>query len=114
MAWKGLFLFKESIRTGYLPYQWKEANIVALFKKGDRRKVCNYRPISLTCIICKILESIIRDQVLEFLIVHSKITEHQFGFVSGKSCSLQLLYCVHKWIDEIESNHSVAVFYTDF
>ena len=59
-------LFKESLKTGKIPQQWKDATVVAIFKKGSKHLASNYRPISLTCIICKILESIIRDQMLEF------------------------------------------------
>ena len=74
----------------------------------------NYRPISLTCIICKILESIIRDQMLDFFMENNKIRDKQFGFLPGRSCTLQFLYCVHKWINDLENNHTVAVLYTDF
>ena len=85
--------------------------MVAIFKKGSKRFASNYRPISLTCIICKILESIIRDQMLEFFMQNNKISDKQFGFLPGRSCTLQLLYCVHKWINELENS---AVFYTNF
>ena len=107
-------LFKESLKTGKIPQQWKDATVVAIFKKGSKRLASNYRPISLTCIICKILESIIRDQMLEFFMQNNKISDKQFGFLLGRSCTLQLLYCVHKWINELENDHTVAIFYTDF
>ena len=46
---------------------------------------------------------------------NNKISDKQFRFLPGGSCStLQLLYCVHKWINELENNHTVAVFHTDF
>ena len=44
-----------------MPLERKEANIIPLFKKGSRNKSVNYRPVSLTSIICKLLETIIRD-----------------------------------------------------
>ena len=85
----------------------------SIFKKGSKRLASNYRPISLTCIICKILESI-RDQMLEFFMQNNKISDKQFRFLPGRSCTLQLLYCVHKWINELENDQTVAIFYTDF
>ena len=98
--------------------QWNDATVVAIFKKGSKRLASNCRPISLTCIICKILKSIIslviRDQMLEFFMQNNKISDKQFGFLPGRSCTLQLLYCVHEWINHLENNHTVAVFYTDF
>ena len=44
-----------SLQEGILPLEWKEANIIPLFKKGSRNKSVNYRPVSLTSVICKLL-----------------------------------------------------------
>ena len=54
-------IFRLSMETGELPDDWKSSNITAIFKKGSKSKMGNYRPVSLTCIICKVFESIIRD-----------------------------------------------------
>jgi len=54
-------IFKSSIETVRLPQCWKIANITPVFKKGDKRDPSNYRPISLTCIVSKILEKIVHD-----------------------------------------------------
>ena len=45
-----------SLKEGVVPFEWKEANIIPLFKKGSRNKSENYRPVSLTSVICKLLE----------------------------------------------------------
>jgi len=55
------------LNTGDVPQDWKLANVTAIFKKGERCSPSNYRPISLTVIICKVLESIIRDKIMEHL-----------------------------------------------
>ena len=47
-------IFQSSLQQGVLPAEWKSANIVPIFKKGDRTKTCNYRPVSLTSICSKI------------------------------------------------------------
>ena len=63
-------VFNMSLREGIVLLEWKEANIIPLFKKGSRNKSVNYRPMSLTSVICKVLESIIRDHIMDFLIKH--------------------------------------------
>ena len=57
-------VFNMSLQEGIVPLEWKEANIIPLFKKGSRNKSVNYRPVSLTSVICKVLETIIRDHGL--------------------------------------------------
>ena len=52
-------LFQQSIDSGEIPKEWTLANISLLFKKGDRSLACNYRPVSLTCVPCKLLEHIV-------------------------------------------------------
>ena len=59
-----------SLQEGIVPLEWKEANIIPLFKKGSRNKSVNYRPVSLTSVICKLLETIIRDHMIDFLVKH--------------------------------------------
>ena len=65
-------LFNLSLEEGIVPSDWKEANITPLFKKGSRNKPENYRPVSLTS-LCKLLERIIRDHVVEFFVKHNLI-----------------------------------------
>ena len=60
------FVFNMSLLEGIVPLEWKEANIIPLFKKGSRNKSVNYRPVSLTSVICKLLETIIRDHMMAF------------------------------------------------
>ena len=54
--------FNLSLEEGIVPSEWKEVNITPLFKKGSRNKPENYRPVSLTSVVCKLLETLIRDQ----------------------------------------------------
>ena len=60
-------VFNLSLQEGIVPLEWKEANIIPLFKKGSRNKSVNYRPVSLTSRICKVLEQIIRDHIYDGL-----------------------------------------------
>ena len=76
-------IFNTSIRTGKLPPDWKKAHISAVFKKGDRELPSNYRPISLTSIVCKILESLLSDHIVDYLQCNSLLSFKQYGFVPG-------------------------------
>ena len=57
-------LFNLSLEEGIVPSEWKEANITPLFKKGSRNKPENYRPVSLISVVCKLLETLIRDHMV--------------------------------------------------
>ena len=60
-------IFDKSLSTGEVPIEWREANVTPLFKKGSKLVRSNYRPVSLTSVICKILESIVRDHIIKYL-----------------------------------------------
>ena len=74
-------LFNLSLEEGIVPSEWKEANITPLFKKGLTNKSENYRPVSLTSVVCKLLETLIRDHMVEFLVKHKLINTSQQGHV---------------------------------
>ena len=96
-------VFNMSFQVGIVPLEWKEANIIPLFKKGSRNKSVNYRPVSLTSVICKLLEAIIRDHMMDFLIKHKLINPSQHGFLKARSCLTNLLCFfeeITKWVDE--------------
>ena len=80
-------IYNRSLEAGTVPRDWRTADIIPFFKKGSRSKAGNYRPISLTSVIGKVLERIIRDQVTEHLDLHSLIFDTQHGFRKGKSCT---------------------------
>ena len=85
-------VFNMSLQEGIVPLEWKEANIIPLFKKGSRNKSVNYRPVSLTSVICKLLETIIRDHMIDFLIKHKLINPSQHGFLKARSCLTNLWF----------------------
>ena len=85
-----------SLEEGIVPSEWKEANITPLFKKGSRNKRENYRPVSLTSVVCKLLETLIRDHMVEFLVKHKLINTYQHGFLKARSCLTNLLCFLKK------------------
>ena len=74
-----------------VPREWKRANITPLFKKGSRTDPGNYRPVSLTSHVGKILEVILKEKLLHHLTLHSLINASQHGFLPKKSCLTNLL-----------------------
>ena len=107
-------LFKKSLSSGKLPNDWKSANVSPIFKKGSKSAVNNYRPVSLTCILCKLMEKLVREVILNHLIENNIITQHQHGFVPGRSCTTQLLEALDDWTNIIDENGSIDIVYMDF
>ena len=83
------YLFNKSLHTGDLPTEWKLFNIIPLHKNGYKNYVENYRPISLMCVVGKVLERCIYNRLIDH--VRKLISDCQHGFVRGKSCTSQLL-----------------------
>lgn len=107
-------VYQKSLDEGILPQLWKDAHITPIFKKGDRSKSTNYRPVSLTCVVCKVLESIIRDHVTKHVETNNLLSECQHGFTPGRSCSTQLLSCLEIWTEFLDRDMCVDTIYLDF
>ena len=102
--------FRKSISTGDVPKEWKKANITCIFKKGNKG---NYRPVSLTSAICKLLESSIKEEVMNYLSRHHLLSDSQFGFRKNRSTILQLLTVMQEWTDALDNNLRVDIEYLD-
>ena len=96
-----------------MPLEWRSANITAIFKKGSKLDVGNYRPVSLTCICCKLMESVIRQSITEHLINNKVLSNKQFGFIKGRSTVTQLLMVMDTWTKSLEAGGQIDVIYTD-
>ena len=80
-----------SFSTGRLPSEWLEANVTPLHKKGSKQVAANYRPVSLTSVVCKVAERVFKCQLVRHLSSNELISKHQHGFVRGKACVTNLL-----------------------
>ena len=109
--WK---IWKQSFETGTIPPELKMQFITPVFKKGDKTKAGNYRPISLTSHIIKIFERILRKNVIQYLETNNIITDTQHGFRSGRSCFTQLLDHMENIFQNLQDNKEIDVIYLDY
>ena len=101
---------------GKLPHEWKCANITAFFKKGDKKYAENYRPVSLTSVVCKLLETIIRENIVEHMRSNKLFSDKQYSFISGWSTALQLIHVIDNWPEILDEGGCtcIGVAYCDF
>ena len=107
-------LFNKSLSSGIVPQDWRTANVCPIFKKGAKNCPENYRPISLTSQISKLLENFIRDKLIDHLESNSLINQSQHGFRNRHSCLSNLLTFIDhvtKWTDQ---GNSVDAVFLDF
>jgi hypothetical protein len=107
-------IMNKSIQEGQLPTIWKKAHVVPIFKKGKKNVPGNYRPVSLTSVTCKVMESLVREKLIKHLNKNSLISNSQHGFVGGRSCSTNLLATLDAWTETLEDGGCVDAIYLDF
>ena len=107
-------IFQNSIDQSTIPKDWKKANVTPLFKKGDRSNASNYRPISLTCISCKILEHIICSKVMDHLQSLNLLSDAQHGFRRKRSCESQLILVINELAESLNNGDQMDVILLDF
>ena len=82
-------IFQKSLNESLLPVDWKLGNVIPIFKKGDCHSPENYQPISLTSVICKVFESIIRENIISHITSYSLFANEQHDFQPRRSCMTQ-------------------------
>ena len=107
-------LYNQSLTQRRVPKDWKSANITPIFKKGSKNKAGNYRPISLTSIVCRIMESFIKNAILKHLLENNLLSPRQHGFISGRSTITQLLDYLNKCAKATAEGYVTDVIYLDF
>ena len=107
-------LYRNVLSKKKVPDEWKTAVITAIYKKGPKSDPGNYRPVSLTCIVCKILESIVYDSILNHLLNNNLLTKSQYGFICRRSASLQLLTVMEIWCNILDNDGTIDDVNMDF
>ena len=107
-------LFERSLSTGVLPSDWTKAGVSPLFKKGDKGDPANYRPISLTCILCKVMEHIIASNLIRNFNNHQILYELQYGFREKRSSETQLIQLVEDLSRQLIQGNQIELVLLDF
>lgn len=107
-------IFNKSILHSELPEDWKKARITPIFKKGVRSDPGNYRPVSLTSVPCKLLESIVRDSLNTHFSQNNIICREQHGFMAKRSCTTALLETMEDFTKYIDDGKAFDTVYLDF
>lgn len=108
-----VMFFNLSLQTSQIPWQWKIGYITPCFKKGNKNIAKNYRPISQTSVLCRLLEKIISLMIIYYLMKNDLLSPNQHGFLPRRSTTSQLLSTLNNWQNCFHSDDTVNVIYTD-
>ena len=111
---KPIALLNKTMEHGEILNDWKRANVSPIYKKGPRNRAENYRPVSLTSIICKLMEYFVKEAVMNHIIEEKLLSSKQYGFISRRSTTTQLLRYLDKCIETIVGGGIVDAIYLDF
>ena len=106
-------IFKQFVDTGIFPSEWKKGNIVLIHKKGNKKTLKNYCPISQLPICGKILERLMFNEMFKFFIENELISSKQSGFKPGDSCVNQLVSIKHEFYKSFDKGHEVRGVFLD-
>lgn len=106
-------IFTTSLRTGDVPSDWRNANLTPIYKKGPTSNPLNYRPVSLTSIASKVMERIVREEIVQHLTDNALFTDAQHGFRRNRSCLTNLLCYLDDLVNAVDNGHCVDVNYLD-
>ena len=107
-------LFRKSLDTAALPAVWKQGLIRPFPKPGDPTQPANYRPVCMTAILVKLMESFVKDAIDKHLDHTGVVLPQQHGFVRGKSCTTNLLLAREEWCEARERRKPVHTVFIDF
>ena len=107
-------IFQKSLSTGTIPKDWKHAIVCPAYKKGDKHNPINYRPISLTCICCKIIEHIVSSNIMKHLELNNILYDLQHGFRPARSCETQLVSFLHELSKSNDERIQTDIIIMDF
>ena len=93
--------FRKSLSNGILTSIWKHGQMTPLLKKGKRNQRVSYRPVALTSVVGKTLESLIADDIVDHIAINNLNNQNQHGFTKFKSTGTNLLHALNIWTDAL-------------
>ena len=107
-------LYNKSMQTCDIPKDWKLANVVPIYKSGPKGEPVNYRPISLTSVVVRVMERIVKGKMMQHMRVNRLIRPSQHGFLPKKSTSTNLVTYLDYVTKKLDEGKSMDVLYLDF
>ena len=108
-----LYIFNLSFDTGIVPTRLKLAKVIPIYKKGNKASPSNYRPISMLSIFDKIIERLMYNRLIKFLLKYKVINKYQFGFRKGHSTTLALIEVMDEIYENLDNNNHVMGIFLD-
>jgi hypothetical protein len=109
-----VIIFQQSFFAGRMPDPWRLARVVPVFKRGVREVAANYRPVSLTCVACKLFERVLSNVMYKHLNRENLLNSSQHGFRSKCSTTSALLHSNFKYVSYLDKRADVDVILFDF
>ena len=107
-------IFNTALAQGQVPRDWKEAEVVPIFKKGQRYSPANYRPVSLTSICCKLQEHILASNIMTHLENSKILIDSQHGFWKNRSTETELLLTSNDFLHSLDKGKQTDAAIMDF
>lgn len=107
-------LFTKSMENAMIPNDWRLSSVTPIYKgKGSKSQPGNYRPISLTSNVCKLMEKVVNRELSRHL-ENGVLSNSQHGFRRGRSCQTNLIEFFDKMTQWVDEGDCVDVLYLDF
>ena len=106
-------IINQSLTSGIFPDKLKIAKVTPIFKKGNKKLICNYRPISVLPIISKVFETVLQEQLTEYFTTYNLFAPQQYGFRKNSSTELATLELIDRLLNQMNNHKIPTNFYID-
>lgn len=107
-------VFRKLLDEKHTPEDWRTAHVTPIYKKGPKHEPGNYRPVSLTSVMCKLFEALVKDAIISDLDQNHLVTDNQHGFVPSRSCATNLIKFYDQVTLALDDNVPVDIVFLDF